>query len=136
LRVAGARAIGQLLKKQLCSIVIAFPFVTALAGDSADRARFDAGRRHHPLVQLGFFGTATSVGWETWRSHTLRDDAEAGDGLQVVIIQFAITLGAVVKGFLFDAFGWGSQLAFRAVLLLGLALAAAAAGIRSPEEVE
>lgn len=79
------------------------------------------------LIAWGFFSTAAPVGWGTWLSRVLRDDAEAGGGLQVAVIQFAITVGAAAGGLLFDWTGWWSSFAFAAVLLLGSSLAAAAA---------
>lgn len=59
----------------------------------------------------------------------MRDDAEAGGGLQVAVIQFAITIGAAGGGILFDTVGWWSPFALAALLLLGSALTAAAAAI-------
>ena len=50
------------------------------------------------LVAWGFFGTAAPVGWGTWLSRTLPDEAEAGGGLQVAVIQFAIMSGAAIGG--------------------------------------
>ena len=44
----------------------------------------------------------------------MRDDAEAGGGLQVAVIQFAIMTGAAVGGLMFDAVGWWSSFAFAA----------------------
>ena len=79
------------------------------------------------LIAWGVFGTAAPVGWGTSLSRVLRDDAEAGGGLQVAVIQFAITLGAAAGGLLFDMAGWWSSFAFAAVLLLGSSLAACAA---------
>ena len=79
------------------------------------------------LVLWGFFGTAAPVGWGTWLSRVLRDDAEAGGGLQVAVIQFAIMIGAAVGGLMFDAVGWWSSFAFAALLLLGSSIAALAA---------
>ena len=79
------------------------------------------------LVAWGFFGTAAPVGWATWLSRVLRDDAEAGGGLQVAVIQFAITVGAAAGGLRFDWTGWWSSFALAALLLLGSSLAAAAA---------
>ena len=69
------------------------------------------------LVAWGFFGTAAPVGWGTWLSRYLPDDAEAGGGLQVATIQLAITLGAAIGGALFDTAGWWSAFVFAAVLL-------------------
>ncbi|KAB0569258.1 MFS transporter [Pseudomonas palleroniana] len=62
---------------------------------------------------LGFWGlvaTAAPVGWWTWLSRELPDDAEAGGGLMVAIIQLAITAGATVGGLAFDH--WGYQATF------------------------
>ncbi|QOZ38028.1 MFS transporter [Bradyrhizobium sp. CCBAU 53421] len=127
--VAGTWAIGQLLKTRLYSIVIAIPLVMA----SLAAALIALGSMPAAVTSLllgwGFFGTAAPVGWGTWLSRTLPDDAEAGGGLQVAIIQFAITLGAAAGGFLFDALGWWSPLALGGALLLGSALAATAAAI-------
>ena len=45
------------------------------------------------------------VGWPTWLTRTLPDEAESAGGLQVAVIQLAITLGAAVGGVLFDFTG-------------------------------
>jgi predicted MFS family arabinose efflux permease len=79
------------------------------------------------LVLWGFFGTAAPVGWGTWLARVLGDDAEAGGGLQVAVIQFAIMSGAAVGGLMFDATGWSSTFTLAAVLLVGSSLAAIAA---------
>ena len=79
------------------------------------------------LVAWGFFSTAAPVGWGTWLSRVLRDDAEAGGGLQVAVIQLAITVEAAAGGLLLDAAGWWSSFAFAALLLLGSSLSACAA---------
>ncbi len=54
----------------------------------------------------------------------LHDEAEAGGGLQVAVIQFAIMIGAAGGGLMFDAVGWWSAFAAAAALLLGSSLAA------------
>jgi predicted MFS family arabinose efflux permease len=127
--IAGTWVIGQLLSTRLYSIVIVIPLVMALLAV----ALIGFGTMPIPVTVLlfgwGFFGTAAPVGWGTWLSRALRDDAEAGGGLQVAVIQFAITLGAAGGGLLFDAFGWWSPFTLSAILLLGSALAAVAAAI-------
>ncbi|WP_206665544.1 MFS transporter [Jejubacter calystegiae] len=55
------------------------------------------------------------------------DNAEAGGGLMVAVIQMAITLGAGIGGFLFDAVGWWSPFAFGLLLLICSGFAAWAA---------
>ncbi|AUW58548.1 MFS transporter [Sphingobium sp. SCG-1] len=74
------------------------------------------------LAGWGLIGTALPVAWWTWLSRTLPDDAEAGGGLMVAVIQLAITLGAAGGGLLFDAAGHRATFLASAVLLAGSAL--------------
>jgi predicted MFS family arabinose efflux permease len=134
--VAGTWAIGQLLKTRLYSIVIAIPLIMALLAAALIAVGSMPVAVTVLLIGWGFFGTAAPVGWGTWLSRTLHDDAEAGGGLQVAIIQFAITLGAAVGGLLFDALGWWSPFALSAILLLGSALTAAAAACDHGKEAK
>lgn len=88
-------------------------------------------------VLLGFWGlvaTAAPVGWWTWLAKTLPDDAEAGGGLMVAIVQLAIALGATVGGFVFDLSGYQATFELSAALLvvaavLALLAARAASGV-------
>ncbi|TPI55096.1 MULTISPECIES: MFS transporter [unclassified Mesorhizobium] len=125
--VAGTWTIGRLLKTRLYSIVIIIPLAMALLAVALIVLGSMPVAVTALLVGWGFFGTAAPVGWGTWLSRALRDDAEAGGGLQVAVIQFAITLGAAGGGLLLDTLGWRSPFALGAVLLVGSALAAAAA---------
>lgn len=133
--VAGTWLIGRLLRTRLFSILVVIPLVMALLAVGL----IALGTLPVPvtllLVAWGFFGTAAPVGWGTWLSRTLPDEAEAGGGLQVAVIQLAITGGAAIGGMLFDAIGWWSAFAFGAALLCGsslFALAAWRAARRSP----
>jgi predicted MFS family arabinose efflux permease len=125
--VAGTWCIGRLLQARLFSILAVIPLVMAALAV----ALIVLGTMPVPtsllLVAWGFFGTAAPVGWGTWLSRTLPDDAEAGGGLQVAVIQLAITGGAAVGGLLFDAVGWWGAFAFGAALLCGSSFAAFAA---------
>jgi predicted MFS family arabinose efflux permease len=70
---------------------------------------------------FGFWGllaTAAPTGWWTWIARTLPDDAEAGGGLMVAVIQLAIALGSTAGGVMFDNLGWQSAFAMSSVLLL------------------
>lgn len=72
-------------------------------------------------VLLGIWGlvaTAAPVGWWLWIARTLPQDAEAGGGLMVAVVQLSIALGSTVGGLLFDASGYQSTFAFSAGLLL------------------
>ena len=70
---------------------------------------------------LGFWGmlaTAAPTGWWTWIARTLPEDAEAGGGLMVAVIQLSIALGSTAGGIVFDHLGWQSAFAMSSVLLL------------------
>jgi predicted MFS family arabinose efflux permease len=72
-------------------------------------------------VLLGIWGlvaTAAPVGWWLWIARTLPQDAEAGGGLMVAVVQLSIALGSTVGGLLFDSSGYQSTFAFSAGLLL------------------
>ena len=89
-------------------------------------------------VLLGFWGlvaTAAPVGWWTWLARTLPDDAEAGGGLMVAIIQLAIAAGATAGGLVFDVSGYRATFEYSAALLVlaaALALLASYAAARVP----
>lgn len=70
------------------------------------------------LAVWGLIGTAAPVGWWTWLARSLPNDAEAGGGLMVAVIQLAITLGAVIGGVLYDTSGYQVTFAANAGLLL------------------
>lgn len=70
------------------------------------------------LALWGLFATSAPVGWWTWIARTIPDDAEAGGGLMVAVVQLAITLGAVIGGILFDTSGYVMTFGASAVLLV------------------
>ena len=76
----------------------------------------------------GFAGTSAPVAWWTWLARTVPDEAEAGGGLMVAIVQLAITLGATMGGVVFDAAGPRAEFLASAGLLAIAALAAVAIG--------
>src|SRR3954463_650092 len=76
------------------------------------------------LAGWGLIGTAAPVAWWTWMSKVLPDDAEAGGGLMVAVIQLAITAGASIGGFLFDRSGYQSAFTAAALVLCGSGLLA------------
>ena len=69
------------------------------------------------LAFWGLIATAAPVGWWTWMSKVLPDQAEAGGGLMVAVIQLAITVGASVGGLLFDGSGYRATFGASAVIL-------------------
>ena len=76
------------------------------------------------LAVWGLIATSAPVAWWTWLAKALPDDAEAGGGLIVAIIQLAITLGATLGGLLFDSHGYSATFSASALLLLTAALLA------------
>lgn len=70
------------------------------------------------LALWGLVATAAPVGWWTWIAQTLPQDAEAGGGLMVAVVQLSIALGSTAGGLLFDASGYQATFAFSAALLL------------------
>jgi predicted MFS family arabinose efflux permease len=93
------------------------------------------------IILLGLWGlvaTAAPVGWWTWLARTLPDDAEAGGGLMVAIIQLAIAAGATVGGILFDLSGYQATFEASAVVLGGaavLGILAARAAVRDCPDI-
>ncbi len=125
--VAGTYWISHLLQTRLFSILGAIPLI--MAGIAGGLILFGSSPTATALLLVGWglFGTAAPVGWGTWLSRTMADDAEAGGGLQVAVIQLAITAGASLGGLLFDNTGWWTTFLFAAVLLAGSSLLALAA---------
>jgi predicted MFS family arabinose efflux permease len=117
--VAGTAIVSHLLQKRLFVIVSAIPLIMAAIALGLIAFGSSSTFTAVLLIGWGLFSTAAPVGWGTWLSRTMPDDAEAGGGLQVATIQLAITLGASIGGVLFDGSGWWSTFLFAAVLLVG-----------------
>ncbi|ROO37042.1 transcriptional regulator [Pseudomonas sp. AF76] len=86
------------------------------------------------LALWGLIATAAPVGWWTWLSRALPEEAEAGGGLMVVIVQLAIAAGATVGGVLFDLSGYQATFETSAAVLVVaamLTLMAARAAVRA-----
>ncbi|KRA98075.1 transcriptional regulator [Devosia sp. Root685] len=115
--LAGTTASGFVLRKHLRAMLIVLP--TALAVLSLTLIAFGS----IPvavaalMVLWGFFSNPIPVGWGTWMTRIIPHDLEAGGGLQVALIQFAITAGAFGGGLLFDTSGWRGPFILCAVLL-------------------
>lgn len=120
----GTYLIGFLLKKRLYSLLVAMPIV--MAAMAAGLVAFGQSSIFATVLLFGWglIATAAPVAWWTWLSRVLPDDAEAGGGLMVSVIQLAITAGASAGGVLFDASGYQSTFGFSAALLCGSALLA------------
>lgn len=114
----GTIVIGWLLKSHLYSLLIAIPAalaVIAITLVEIDGTPLKVGLL---LTLWGLLSTAAPVGWWTWLSKTMPNEAEAGGGLMVAVIQLAIMLGAIVGGLLFDGWGYRGPFSFAAGLLV------------------
>lgn len=72
-------------------------------------------------VLLGCWGlvaTSAPVGWWSWIADILPNDAEAGGGLMVTVIQLAIALGSTLGGLTFDSMGYRTTFMLSAAILL------------------
>ncbi|ROM48751.1 MFS transporter [Pseudomonas canadensis] len=119
---AGTFVIERFLKKSLFLTLGIIPLV--MAGIALALVIFGSSTAITTLL-LGLWGlvaTAAPVGWWTWLSKTLPDDAEAGGGLMVAIIQLAIASGAIVGGLMFDLSGYQATFELSAAVLSVAAL--------------
>jgi predicted MFS family arabinose efflux permease len=125
--VAGTTIVSHLLQKWLFVVLAAIPLIMAVIALALIAFGTSPTITAALLIGWGLFSTAAPVGWGTWLSRTMPDDAEAGGGLQVATIQLAITLGASIGGVLFDSAGWWTTFLFAAALLGGSFVLAIAA---------
>ncbi|KZS54982.1 putative MFS family arabinose efflux permease [Rhizobium sp. BK226] len=129
--LAGTSIVGFVLRRHLAALLIGLPsglamlalLLIALGPFTAVTAAL--------LVLWGVFTTPIPVAWNTWMTRIIPGELEAGGGLQVALIQFAIAGGAFAGGVLFDTAGWWSAFLLAAVLLAGSALLAALASPRT-----
>lgn len=133
----GTTLIGACLKKGFYPTLIAIPLLMALIAV----ALVAFGTWMAAVVALlgiwGLVATAAPVGWWTWVARTMPENAEAGGGLMVAVVQLAIGLGSTAGGLLFDLSGYRSTFVASAALLVISAFLAflASRAARSCEEV-
>jgi predicted MFS family arabinose efflux permease len=120
----GTAVIGRVLRTRLSWALVAMPLAMAALAMGLVWLGSSLGATAGPLALWGFIGTAAPVGWWTWVSKALPDEAEAGGGLMVAVVQLAITAGAASGGLLFDHGGHEITFAFSALLLCGCAVTA------------
>jgi predicted MFS family arabinose efflux permease len=120
----GTSLIGSLLTTSLYRVLVIIPLGMAALAVSLIGFGSDVWGTAALLAAWGLIATPAPVGWGTWLTRILPDDAEAGGGLMVATIQLAITLGASLGGFLFDMRGYESTFAVSAILLCAAAFLA------------
>lgn len=114
----GTSLIGGFLKTGMYRTLITIPLMMAAIalilvgfGGSATVA----------FVMLGLWGlvaTAAPVGWWSWLARSAPENAEAGGGLMVAVVQLCIALGSTIGGLLFDGSGYRVTFMASAFLLL------------------
>jgi predicted MFS family arabinose efflux permease len=115
--LVGTSLIGLVIRQRLYSSLVLMPFAMAVMAVALTAYGSSLGATAALMFLWGFIGTAAPVGWWTWLSRALPDDAEAGGGLMVAVVQFAITIGAAGGGVLFDGGGYRATFLFSAVIL-------------------
>ncbi|MHC5307078.1 MFS transporter [Bartonella sp. LJL80] len=70
------------------------------------------------LLLWGFIATSAPVAWWAWLARRLPNNAETGGGLMVATIQLAITVGALLGGYLYDYQGYQTTFVVSACILL------------------
>ncbi|HEY0018559.1 MAG TPA: MFS transporter [Longimicrobium sp.] len=121
----GTWLIGRMLRTRLYSLLIAMPLAMAAIAVALTTLGVSPLAVGVLLAGWGLIGTAAPVAWWTWLSRVLPDDAEAGGGLMVAVVQLAIALGATAGGFIYDRSGYESTFAVSAAALCASALLAA-----------
>ena len=122
--LAGTYLIGLVVGKRLYGLLLSMPLAMAAIAIGLIALGSSVVATAVLLAFWGFVATAAPVGWWTWLSKVLPDDAEAGGGLMVATIQLAITLGATAGGLIFDSSGNRTTFAVSAVVLCASAIAA------------
>ena len=131
--LAGTWLIGRAVARNLPATLIAAPLIMAVIALALTFVGSMAVPTAVLLAGWGFVGTAIPVAWWTWLSRTLPNDAEAGGGLMVAVVQLAITLGAAGGGLLFDAFGHRATFLAAAIVLVLSALLGWAGRPKTPQ---
>lgn len=129
--LAGTAAIGFVLRRHLNAALVGLPAVMAVLAVLLITLGSVPLAVAAVLAIWGFLSTPIPVAWGTWMARVIPGNLEAGGGLQVALIQFAITAGASLGGLLFDGAGWWSPFVLAAVLLAGSALVAGAARLQA-----
>lgn len=114
----GTLLIGIFLKSTFYLTLIAIPLLMATIAGALIAFGHSVWIVTLLLGLWGLIATAAPTGWWTWIARTLPEDAEAGGGLLVAIVQLSIALGSTLGGFAFDHSGYQSTFTISIVLLV------------------
>lgn len=102
----GTYLAGALIERNLKRTLSIMPIIMGFAGLSL--ATFQGSSTIGDSILIAIWGMAFAampVGWSTWITRTVPDEAESGGGLLVAAIQLAIALGAALGGAIYTASG-------------------------------
>lgn len=114
----GTLGVSTLLNARFYQTLMTIPLLMALIAGTLLLVGHHAWTVAVLLSLWGMLATAAPTGWWTWIARTLPDDAEAGGGLMVAVIQLSIALGSTTGGLVFDRLGWQSAFGLSGILLL------------------
>jgi len=120
----GTTLIGRFLDTGMYRTLVAIPLVMAALGLALIAFGSSLAVTAVLLAVWGLVATSAPVAWWTWLARSLPQDAEAGGGLMVAVVQLAIASGATIGGILFDTSGYRATFGMSvAVLVLGAGVA-------------
>ena len=114
----GTTLIGRVLKRGFYPTLMAIPVLMAITALALIAFGSQVAIVTALLGLWGMISTAAPVGWWAWVPRTFPQNAEAGGGLMVAMVQLSIALGSTVGGLLFDHHGYQSTFLASAAMLI------------------
>ncbi|MDF7679125.1 MFS transporter [Enterobacteriaceae bacterium ESL0689] len=114
----GTTLIGRGLKRGFYTTLMAIPVLMAITALALIAFGSQVAIVTALLGVWGLISTAAPVGWWAWVPRTFPQNAEAGGGLMVAMVQLSIALGSTVGGLLFDHHGYQSTFLASAAMLI------------------
>lgn len=114
----GTTLIGRVLKRGFYPTLMAIPVLMAITALALIAFGSQVAIVTALLGLWGLISTAAPVGWWAWVPRTFPQNAEAGGGLMVAMVQLSIALGSTVGGLLFDHHGYQSTFMASAAMLI------------------
>lgn len=114
----GTMLISRVLKRGFYPTLIAIPVLMAITALTLTVFGSQVAIVTALLGLWGLISTAAPVGWWAWVPRTFPQNAEAGGGLMVAMVQLSIALGSTVGGLLFDHHGYEITFLASAVMLI------------------
>ena len=114
----GTTLIGRVLKRGFYPTLMAIPVLMAITALALIAFGSQVAIVTALLGLWGLISTAAPVGWWAWVPRTFPQNAEAGGGRMVAMVQLSIALGSTVGGLLFDHHGYQSTFLASAAMLI------------------